>query len=418
MAEVLIGTVLSDALALVPVIKLLTNVLREAAVSSKEAALTEIYERALADPDRWISLLDRYIDPKTDQSLDTGPLALDSNSPQDSTATPKLGDTSSTLGEGALLAQMREMKSPTDEVAAEERRRRGALEALGTISSFAVDTLFHVTDVQYLIDYSQSDDSTTLEVVETRAEAVRRRMAEMHARTDAEAKRAVEAADARARYKAWCEGVVGPAIEEDIERIAREHDRDREEDLDRQEEVRKQVKEAPCCSERKGHSKVEKATSTPLLQPQPGAFRHARPGLFREVFRKHFPDEARLAGWDTDNLQSNQRSRFHQSKVFDWARQHGLEDQMDEAYREMHPHLYDNASSACQDLGPKVDNALDDATFLTHQDWEQRFEEVALRRKEQEQPTEPKEEHSTGIIETIKTWATGLWKKVKTAVWG
>jgi hypothetical protein len=73
-----------------------------------------------------------------------------------------------------------------------------------------------------------------------------------------------------------------------------------------------------------------------------------------------------------------------------------------------------------EDLGPRVDGGcdLDDATFLTHKDWERRLAETPSRRQEQQQPVRTeKKEHSTGIFETIKTWAAGLWSKVKT-LWG
>jgi hypothetical protein len=73
-----------------------------------------------------------------------------------------------------------------------------------------------------------------------------------------------------------------------------------------------------------------------------------------------------------------------------------------------------------EDLGPRVDGGcdLDDATFLTHEDWERRLAETPSRRQEQQQPVPTeKEKHSTGIFETIKTWAAGLWSKVKT-LWG
>ena len=73
-----------------------------------------------------------------------------------------------------------------------------------------------------------------------------------------------------------------------------------------------------------------------------------------------------------------------------------------------------------EDVGPRVDDScdLDDATFLTHEVWERRLAETPSRRQEQQQllSTE-KEEHSTGIFETIKTGAAGLWSKVK-RLWG
>lgn len=62
---------------------------------------------------------------------------------------------------------------------------------------------------------------------------------------------------------------------------------------------------------------------------------------------------------------------------------------------------------------------VDDATLLTHQDWEQRLASTPLRRrKELQQPVEPEVEHSTGIVDTLKKWATGLWTKVKQTIWG
>lgn len=76
---------------------------------------------------------------------------------------------------------------------------------------------------------------------------------------------------------------------------------------------------------------------------------------------------------------------------------------------------------ACrQDFGRHVDEEdSGDATFLTHQDWEQRLAGTPSRRQEQLQPVQAEEEeHSTGIVGTIKTWATRVFRKVKMALWG
>ena len=83
--------------------------------------------------------------------------------------------------------------------------------------------------------------------------------------------------------------------------------------------------------------------------------------------------------------------------------------------------LTEEESVACrQDLGRRVDEEVSSqATFLTHQDWERRLAGTPLRRQEQQQPVQvEEEEHSTGIIGTIKTWATRVFHKVKMALWG
>ena len=68
---------------------------------------------------------------------------------------------------------------------------------------------------------------------------------------------------------------------------------------------------------------------------------------------------------------------------------------------------------ARQEIPVTVDNDLDDATFVSHMDWQQRFEKAELRRKEQQGAVQPEETHSTGILETLKNWATGVWTTIK-----
>lgn len=62
--------------------------------------------------------------------------------------------------------------------------------------------------------------------------------------------------------------------------------------------------------------------------------------------------------------------------------------------------------------GLQVDDDDHGATFVSHSEWERRLAAAQSRRQTEQ------EEHSTGILGTIKGWATSLWGKVKMALWG
>lgn len=71
--------------------------------------------------------------------------------------------------------------------------------------------------------------------------------------------------------------------------------------------------------------------------------------------------------------------------------------------------------AAREDFGARAD----DATFISHREWEDRLAAAAKRRQQQQQPVETEqEEHSTGILGSIKVWASAAWRKVKMALWG
>ena len=93
--------------------------------------------------------------------------------------------------------------------------------------------------------------------------------------------------------------------------------------------------------------------------------------------------------------------------------------QYDDAAAEYDP-LYRTAFDKVDD-DKITDNKLDDdaerldkesfhdATPIDHSEWERRI----ARRKMRMEEVEPAETHSTGILETLKHWATGAWNKVK-----
>lgn len=74
---------------------------------------------------------------------------------------------------------------------------------------------------------------------------------------------------------------------------------------------------------------------------------------------------------------------------------------------------YDVTIASRMELPVTVDNHHDDAEFVSHQDWQQRIEEVQLRRKEQQPQVLSEEQHSTGIFGILAAFATGLWRRVK-----
>ncbi len=109
-------------------------------------------------------------------------------------------------------------------------------------------------------------------------------------------------------------------------------------------------------------------------------------------------------------LPTQQPQAFRLAKPIDWAKlrreAEEEEESVDVGEVDDRPRVDDDSSD------------LDDATFLSHIDWERRLASTPSRRQLQQQPvSNEKEEHSTGIFETIKTWAAGLWSKVKT-FWG
>lgn len=61
-----------------------------------------------------------------------------------------------------------------------------------------------------------------------------------------------------------------------------------------------------------------------------------------------------------------------------------------------------------------------DADIINYAEWDRRFELAKTRRQERQQQTvpEPETEHSTGVFETIKSWASNAWAWVKGRVWG
>lgn len=146
---------------------------------------------------------------------------------------------------------------------------------------------------------------------------------------------------------------------------------------------------------------AEKATSKPFQQPRPPAFGNlSRGGIETRKLMDSIVSRDANQGMKPTAFRKARRG----PKFSEYLRNIRDEDDSFVALR--------------QDFAPEVDDHLDDATFLTHQDWEQRIAEAASRRKEQTQAVQPDEAHSTGIIGTLKGWATGLWKKVKETLWG
>ena len=143
---------------------------------------------------------------------------------------------------------------------------------------------------------------------------------------------------------------------------------------------------------------------SPEVKPRPIPFRKARlQPRFIDVLRQEMGDFERRYKSKEEDFRTVVRQRRRPSRFMGKVRD---------------VRVNDNTTAFRQDFAPQVEKDLDDATFLTHQDWEQRIDEVASRRKEQEQEVQPEEAHSTGIIDTLKNWATGLWKKVKETFWG
>ena len=261
--------------------------------------------------------------------------------------------------------------------------------------------------------------------------------AEILARREHEAeRRSVNDAEASARRKAWC-AKVGRAIGEEIDDIA-EMEEDRQYGLRRfrqqEEALRRREESANTRTLREGLSKAEKATSRPTLPPQPRAFRNALPGC-AFVARTLVEQEFSPKPWP--QAFRNARPGFARDAVMRLDKEDTLEEEpapkpQPVAFRYADRRAWTGYIHALRDIRrdydtpvlrqefvPQVDDDhLDDATFLTHQDWEQRIEEAESRRKERQQLVQHEEEHSTGLFDTVKSWATGLWKKVKETFWG
>ena len=280
------------------------------------------------------------------------------------------------------------------------------------------------------------------------------------------AERALARVEHSKRHKSWCRDELGPAIEGEIDRIyARVMQKkiDREDELFADEQYGKfrarmgphwrpeNVKKVQKPIQRRvvviGHSKKTKVDETPkpirstrddrelVCEGKPKATVLPKPTLppptndghdsrilnWMEEIPKPMlgnkPQERRLRKIDILAEEEEgvpfprldgQSQAFRLARRTDWAK----------LRRDV---LQEEDSVACrQDFGHHVDEEdSGDATFLTHQDWEQRLAGTPSRRQEQQQPVQAEEEeHSTGIVGTIKTWATRVFRKVKMALWG
>ena len=239
-------------------------------------------------------------------------------------------------------------------------------------------------------------------------------------------------AEAPGRYKAWCATVIGPAIEEEIERISQWHE---DEEYGRyrfrqhQELVRRR-KESESRNMREQLSQVKKPTSPPPSRPQQRAFRHAAPYSLSRAWQKVTKEDA----------PRQQPKAFSLARPFSLAQAFQMELEKEEPPKQK-PRAFRFASRRCslaeswwrissdddsnvpafrREAVPVVNNDehLDNATFLSHHDWEHRLAEAESRRKERQQAVQHEKEHSTGILDTFKGWATGLWSKIKETFWG